>query len=267
LIETLLLALSVLTTSAQLPVPVRDRDPWVFRSVLDERPRMVTLALCKEMWLAYDAQNCGLYKCWKGGVELMGAVYTTVHGDQPLTRGEAYTTGIDGPVWSAEVGGKPVALRVQWRGYFLREGRCHLLYELVLPDGRHVDMQETPDCMSCEQILTEEDMEGMNLVHGMPVLYRSFHADAIPDGVTLLLRVRTDSRVVRQRMTAPIGILQQEKIVDDPDPAKKHVLSSLPFTKDLLGANLVLFFEPLPDVEAPKPKPDTKAAKTPKKDE
>lgn len=257
MIETLafVLATSILP---QFPVAVRDRDPWVFRSVLDQRPRMVTLALSKEMWLAYDAETCGLYKCWKGGVELKGAVYTTVHGDQPLTRGESYLNGLDGDVWSAEVDGKPVAVHAQWRGYFLREGRCHLQYEIVLPDRRRIDVQETPDFFSCEELLPVDDMDSIGLVHGMPVLYRSFHVDAVPDGVTLLLRTRTDARVMRHRMTAPVGVLQSEKIVDDPDPAKKYVVSSLPFRKELLDANVVLFFDPLPDPEPPAPKKDAK---------
>ncbi|MEM8894699.1 MAG: hypothetical protein AAGC88_08985, partial [Bacteroidota bacterium] len=45
----------------------RPREPWVFRSVLDEQARMVTAALNDEMWVADSAQNGNLYKVWKGG--------------------------------------------------------------------------------------------------------------------------------------------------------------------------------------------------------
>ena len=52
----------------------RPFQPWVFRSVLDLQPRMLTLALDEKMWAAYHADNGALYKVWKGNVELTGAV-------------------------------------------------------------------------------------------------------------------------------------------------------------------------------------------------
>lgn len=68
----------------------RPRDPWVFRSVLDKQPRIVTATLNDELFVAYDARYCGLYKAWKGKVILDGPVYTTTHGPQPTTDGYAY---------------------------------------------------------------------------------------------------------------------------------------------------------------------------------
>ncbi len=65
--QVLLGILAVLISSCSGPsAPERPRDPWVFRSVLDERPRMITMALHKNMWSAYDTQKCGLYKAWQG---------------------------------------------------------------------------------------------------------------------------------------------------------------------------------------------------------
>ncbi|MCI4670420.1 MAG: hypothetical protein MRZ79_19950, partial [Bacteroidia bacterium] len=43
-------------------------EPWVFRSVLDWRARMVTLELDDEFWVAYDAQYASIYKVWQDGV-------------------------------------------------------------------------------------------------------------------------------------------------------------------------------------------------------
>ena len=40
----------------------RARDPWAFRSVLDRQPRMLTLALNPECYVAYDLAHCVLYK-------------------------------------------------------------------------------------------------------------------------------------------------------------------------------------------------------------
>ena len=58
------------------PAAERGHSPWVFRSVLDRRPRMITFALSKTLWAAYDTQNASLYKVWRDGVEFDGAVYT-----------------------------------------------------------------------------------------------------------------------------------------------------------------------------------------------
>ena len=50
----------------------RPMDPWVFRSVLDKKPRMVTAALDDNLFVAYDARACQIYKAWKGGVTFLG---------------------------------------------------------------------------------------------------------------------------------------------------------------------------------------------------
>ncbi|MBV6646936.1 MAG: hypothetical protein KI790_15875, partial [Cyclobacteriaceae bacterium] len=63
----------------------RPLDVWVFRSVLDKQPRVVTAALHENLWVAYDTEQGLLHKAWKGGVNFDGAVYTTVHGPQPTS--------------------------------------------------------------------------------------------------------------------------------------------------------------------------------------
>ncbi len=69
----------------------RPRDPWVFRSVLDKQPRMLTLALDSECYAAYDLAHCKLYKVWKGGVTLEGAAYTNKKNVQPTIWGKSYS--------------------------------------------------------------------------------------------------------------------------------------------------------------------------------
>ena len=66
--------------SATIQRPI---DPWAFRSVLDMKPRMLTLALDTECYVAYDLANCKLYKAWKGGVLMEGAPYTNKKNVQP----------------------------------------------------------------------------------------------------------------------------------------------------------------------------------------
>jgi cytochrome c len=87
------LSVALLALAAQSHRP---RDPWVFRCVLDKRPRMVTLALSDEMWAAYDATHRGLYKVW-----LAAHFDGPVH-DRPRPAaddaGHSYVDGIDGDV-------------------------------------------------------------------------------------------------------------------------------------------------------------------------
>ena len=123
----------------------RPRDIWVFRSVLDNRARMVTIALNDSLWVAYDATNCGMYKAWKGGVRFDGAVYTTVHGPQPTTRGNAYWDGlVDADVWELESNGKVVKVKPTFRGYRFYGKEVTLNYEFKL-GGRVVKVSETPE--------------------------------------------------------------------------------------------------------------------------
>jgi len=77
-------------TSDTTPTIERPYSPWVFRSVLDEQPRMITLALHDEVWAAYNTQDAALYKVWSGNVNFDGAVYTTAHGPQPVSIGDAW---------------------------------------------------------------------------------------------------------------------------------------------------------------------------------
>ena len=58
---------------------VRPNDPWVFRSVLDKQPRMVTFALNDKLWVSYSTDSCSLYKAWAGSVDFTGAVYNMRH--------------------------------------------------------------------------------------------------------------------------------------------------------------------------------------------
>jgi len=119
--------------------PDRPRDVWVFRSVLDQRARMLTLALHDDLWVAYDATHAGLYKVWKGGVIFDGAVYTTVHGPQPTSKGAAYVqTNPEKLHWS--INGNPSEPR--FLGYEMRSGQCVVKYSF---ESGRIQVEETPE--------------------------------------------------------------------------------------------------------------------------
>ena len=125
----------------------RPMSPWVFRSVIDAQPRMITLALDKDLYAAYRTDSCAIYKVWRGGVNLDGAVYTSNHGPQPATLGDAYFVNEQYQPWSIRrKGGKIVENpTVQYRGHRFENGQVTLQYELKTADGTTIKVNEKPE--------------------------------------------------------------------------------------------------------------------------
>lgn len=127
----------------------RPRDPWVFRSVLDKQPRIVTATLNDELFVAYDARYCGLYKAWKGKVILDGPVYTTTHGPQPTSDGYAYfEQRLQEPAWRLMVDGNEVTPRAHFKGHYFKDGQVTFRFHLEDDAGHSADVEETPEYIS-----------------------------------------------------------------------------------------------------------------------
>ena len=109
--------------------------PSVFRSTLDGRPRIVTLRLAESLYAAYDVEQGALFKLWRDGVELDGAVYTGTHGPQPSTKGNAWIRASYTDPWRVTLDGRVVPPRLRYRGHALDGETGTLRYELVLQDG------------------------------------------------------------------------------------------------------------------------------------
>lgn len=133
------LAISLLSPAA-VEAP---KDTWIFRSVLDKRPRMATANLKDNLWVTYDATHCSLGKFWIGDVDFEGSVYTGEHGPQPISRGTAVVNGpMDRNVWSFSYSDKTAP--VQWRGYFLNGRSVTFHYRVPLGKDQFVTIKETP---------------------------------------------------------------------------------------------------------------------------
>ncbi len=171
------LALVVLAPSVGQPqAPDRPRDIWVFRSVLDTRARIVTLALHKDLWVAYDATNCGLYRAWTGGVRFDGAVYTTVHGPQPRSFGNLHIPGIvDEQVWAIVRNGDRVPIKPEFKGYRFENGGATLQYRIRVDRGREIWIYESP--------------EAHNRRDGSVDFERKFRVTGLRSGEQIMLRV------------------------------------------------------------------------------
>lgn len=159
-----------------VPEVERPMDPWAFRSVLDKRPRMLTLALDSACYVAYDLSRSTLYKAWKGGVMMEGTVYTDKKNVQPTSWGAAYfSDSLDRTTWEVEMSGKRERPGVIHKGYRFRSGGIELNYALVLSSGDTLQIQERP-------AFVRDD-------GGKPGLERVFKTTNVPKGGEIFLRM------------------------------------------------------------------------------
>ena len=152
----------------------RPLDPWAFRSVLDKKPRMLTLALDTACYVAYDLTTCTLYKAWKGGVLMEGTAYTDKKNVQPTSWGTAYLSDSTQHFqWIAERNGRKDPARMLSKGYAFRNGEINLKFLMILSSGDTVRIEERPEFIRNEK--------------GEPGLERTFTMSGVPDGATISL--------------------------------------------------------------------------------
>lgn len=159
----------------------RPYSPWVFRSVLDEQPRMLTAALHENLYVAYSAQNGALYKAWRGDVELDGAVYTTAHGPQPLSMGNGWLENDDlSTPWLIEQNGKTYTPSIQYRGHRIMDGQVYVQTELSVPEiSAKINVTERPEYVESSS--------------GQAGLERFFTVKNLPANALLKLKVKAES--------------------------------------------------------------------------
>ena len=157
----------------------RPNDPWVFRSVLDLKPRMITFALDDNLWLAYSTDSCALYKAWAGGVAFEGAVYNMRHGPQPLSVGNAWFENKFGRPWSVTLNGQTEQPQTDYKGHrYTKAGHAEIMYDLVLSDGRRIRINEQPE------FVERDRQRGLS---------RTFTVSGAPDGAQVSLRLNVGS--------------------------------------------------------------------------
>lgn len=155
----------------------RARDPWAFRSVLDKQPRMLTLALDPECYVAYDLAHCTLYKAWKGGVSMEGAAYTDKKNVQPTSWGTSYFLDSLHPFkWIVELDGKKIPFQIINKGYVFQDNQVNLKFLLILYSKDTIYIEERPEFIPGEK--------------GKPALERSFKTSGVPESISISLGSR-----------------------------------------------------------------------------
>jgi cytochrome c len=156
-------------------IPERPMDPWAFRSVLDRKPRMLTLALDSDLYVAYDLTTCTLYKAWGGGVTMEGTAYSGKKNVQPTSWGTAYLSdSAQHFQWIAESGGHKIACRAIHAGYLFKDHQIYLHFLLITPAGDTINLEERPEFVRNES--------------GDPGLERSLKLSQVPPKVTVFLQ-------------------------------------------------------------------------------
>jgi cytochrome c len=155
----------------------RPIEPWAFRSVLDKKPRMLTLALDSSCYVAYDLANCILYKAWKGGVLMEGTAYTDKKNVQPTSWGKSYLAdSVQRFQWMAEVNGTKETPRMISKGYVFRDTGIVLKWLLISSSGDSISIEEQPEFIRSKS--------------GAPGLERSFRFNSLPKNMNVMIESR-----------------------------------------------------------------------------
>jgi cytochrome c len=162
----------------------RPHDPWIFRSVLDLKPRIITLALDDNLWAAYSTEDCSLYQAWKGVVNFDGAVYTTAHGPQPLSVGEKYVVNNFPNPWKLKApDGSIVEPATQYKGHKVVNDQAVLMYELSHEDFGTINITEKVEAITNEKMQAE--------------FSRTFTTSGVPEGTQVVMSTNFNSIVVK----------------------------------------------------------------------
>ncbi|MEQ8421649.1 MAG: PA14 domain-containing protein [Arenibacter algicola] len=124
----------------------RPKETWVFRSVIDKQPRMLTVALNKDLYACYNLQYGNLYKVWKGGVNYDGAVFTTAHEIQPTSFGFTYAE--DDSIetqWQLKTSSGTEVPEINYVGYSMIGDQVAIDFELIARSGKSVTVREVPE--------------------------------------------------------------------------------------------------------------------------
>lgn len=163
----------------------RPLDVWTFRSVLDKKPRMLTVALDSQLYVAYNLANCSLYKVWKGGVKMEGAPYTSKKNIQPTTWGTSYISDSLPPQkWVVEQNEEKEASKIVNKGYSFKDDQIYIEYVLILSTGDSVLIKERPEFVKDES--------------GKPGLERSFTTEGVPYGTSISLQQGKEFFIISQ---------------------------------------------------------------------
>ncbi|MAG33137.1 MAG: hypothetical protein CL908_19840 [Deltaproteobacteria bacterium] len=160
--------------------PGRGHSPWVMRSSLDGRPRMLSLSLAPELWLAYSTETASIHQLWRGDIDFSGPAFDARHGAEPMSRGRAFLRAPAATAWRVKEGDAWVPATVRWRGHGVdpRSGAAWLGFDVVDASGRSRTVLEWPDHVEPSPESEDGVSQGEGWTPGRLGFVRSFDVDA-----------------------------------------------------------------------------------------
>lgn len=165
----------------------RPHDPFVFRSVLDLKPRIITMALHNDLWAAYSTEHCALYKTWKGVVYFQGSVYNTQHGPQPISIGDGYQVeNFSNPWFLLKNGTDTIKAITNYKGHKFVNDQAILMYQIMPVNSSFaINIEELVEAKSDNSGVAYE---------------RKFTVKNIPQSYKLGLKTNVSSIVVKENI-------------------------------------------------------------------
>ena len=175
--------------------PVRPRDPWVFGAALDDRSRVVLVALHHDLWIAYDTETGALFKAWRGGLSYPSGTLNSFSRENAAVEGLLYIN--DGQVnpWQIMRNGASDVPEVRYQGYRVTGDQVTFRYLLVTAYGQEIIVEESPE------IVFSDD--------GRPGLQRQFDVFDVPPGFQVAVNVSMETLKSRDDVQTN-GMLQRD---------------------------------------------------------
>ena len=172
----------------------RPRDPWVFAGSLDDRPRVLFVALHHDLWIAIDTEVGDVYKAWRGGLQLASNESGAFSPWPASIEGLTYISRDHKNPWRLIRNGAVSTPKVIYRGYRLSGDRLTISYQLVSEHGYRIDVDESPE------VVHHSD--------GRPGLQREFYIESLPKGVQVAHDVELKTLKERSDVVTD-GVLQR----------------------------------------------------------
>ncbi|MEL6135475.1 MAG: hypothetical protein AAFR59_19110 [Bacteroidota bacterium] len=120
----------------------RPLDQWVYEGSLDRQAHTLVSALNVFLWVAYDTVECHLLQTWRGGIKKDKSGVSK----QMETVGLAYFQREDSDDdWFIVKAGKRLKPTKKFLGYEVRDQKLYINYELILPNGQKIFVEEYPE--------------------------------------------------------------------------------------------------------------------------
>lgn len=130
------------------------------RSILNDRPRMISLRFEDHHYLSYDLQLGMLRRFWKGGIFWNGANYNSIKTIQPTSWGHSFfeNDSIQTP-WTLLENGEKVIPAIHYEGYINQNGAIIFKYTLESPE-QTISLEESPSLVVVnEQLRLVQEIE------------------------------------------------------------------------------------------------------------